>query len=74
MFNNLRWSGGDPYRANPWNQWEELHLGTGKGTWKQSGDGQLVFLAVDGAGHMVPLDQPEVADEVVQRWIKRELV
>ena len=32
--------------------------------------GQLTFLRVFEAGHMVPYDQPESSDEMVRSWVK----
>jgi cathepsin A (carboxypeptidase C) len=30
----------------------------------------FAFVAVDNAGHMVPQDKPEVALDLVTRWLK----
>jgi carboxypeptidase C (cathepsin A) len=34
--------------------------------------GPLTFLAIDSAGHMVPMDQPRVGLEMFKRFIKGE--
>jgi len=40
------------------------------GTVKSSGN--LTFMAIYGAGHMVPYDQPEAAVDMLNRWIGGE--
>ena len=37
-----------------------------------AGEGHLAFAWVDNAGHMVPLDQPAVAQQIVNRWLAHE--
>lgn len=35
--------------------------------------GTLTFLRVHDAGHMVPMDQPKAALEMLQRWMQGKL-
>ena len=53
---------------------EELELG-GKGGDKignVKSSGNLTFLSIDGAGHMMPLDQPEASLDMFNRWLRGE--
>lgn len=36
----------------------------------QKSHGQLMFLKVNNAGHMVPMDQPKASLEMLKRWIQ----
>lgn len=69
VYENLSWRGAAGYRASSWKPLSSAGIRRGKGGWKTSEDGKLVFVAVDDAGHMVPLDQPEVAAQIIQKWI-----
>ena len=50
----MEWSGAAAYRAESWSDW--MVSATKSGTFKEHGN--LQFLGVGGAGHMVPMDQP----------------
>lgn len=39
----------------------------------QKNHGPLTFLKVHDAGHMVPMDQPKAALEMLQRWMQNKL-
>lgn len=69
VYENLSWRGAAGYRAATWKSLTAAGIKNGKGEWKASEDGKLAFVAMDGAGHMVPLDQPEVAAQIIQKWI-----
>ena len=67
----LEWDGKAAY-----NKAELKHLllggkgGEAVGSVKNSGN--LTFLSVHGAGHMVPYNQPEVGLDMVNRWLRGE--
>lgn len=66
----LEWSGGDAYRDT---EFSELKLGGAGKTYGQfKSSGNLTFMRIHAAGHMVPLDQPEGALDFVNRWINGE--
>ncbi|KAF9789593.1 serine carboxypeptidase [Thelephora terrestris] len=55
--------------------WIIKHSGRVAGTVRTVGGGghtagNVTFLAVDEAGHMVPYDQPEAALDMITRWVK----
>lgn len=68
MYDNLRWSGQADYRIAKWKTLDEEEFAA-TGFWKGTADGRLVFVAVDGAGHMVPGDVGEGSWRVMQRWL-----
>ncbi|KAJ2895780.1 hypothetical protein MKZ38_006173 [Zalerion maritima] len=68
------------WRATPWTTWPpgktaktgiaiNQYYHEGDGFWKQSHDGQLVFVGINGAGHAAPGDNPEVASAVLAKWL-----
>lgn len=71
QYERVIWSGMGDYRAAKWHPLDEEGV-AGKGSWKGTDDGRLVFMAVDDAGHMVPGDVPETAYRIVQRWLNNE--
>ncbi len=75
LYDRLPWSGAFGYRAQKWKQLKELGLGSdvATGEWKGSEDGRLLVFTVDGAGHMVPQDQPEAADWALRNWISGKM-
>lgn len=67
----LPWSGAAWWRSQEWREASELNLGPDSaGQWKASRTGQLVFVAFDKSGHMVPMDLPAVSDSVIRRWME----
>ncbi|KAL7560293.1 hypothetical protein ACA910_016591 [Epithemia clementina (nom. ined.)] len=58
----LDWSGGDKYRAADLHDWN-----SGQGQARSYGG--LTFLQVYDAGHMVPMDQPAVALEMMANFV-----
>ena len=66
----LEWSGQNAYNKV---ELEDLKLG-GKG--EKIGEvktsGNLTFMRLHAAGHMVPLDQPEASSEFFNRWLSGE--
>lgn len=77
VYDNLRWSGQAEYRMRRWAPLPEMEAETDTetgvtttGVWKATRDGRLAFVAVDGAGHMVPGDKPEGAYRILQRWFE----
>eukprot|EP00850_Spirogloea_muscicola_P003700 SM000015S01200 [mRNA] locus=s15:556823:559773:+ [translate_table: standard] len=61
----IEWSGHDEYQKAAWLPFkvdgEEAGIGTGTGP--------LFFLKLHNAGHLVPMDQPKAALEMLKRWI-----
>lgn len=70
LYDNLLWSGHAEYRINKWRDVPSDINATG--FWKGTGDGRLVFVGLDGAGHGVPGYLPEASYRVLQRWISNE--
>ncbi|KAJ3497189.1 hypothetical protein NLG97_g2091 [Lecanicillium saksenae] len=70
LYERLSWTGAAGYRAQRWRPLGDLGLNNGSGEWKRSDDGRLLFIGVDEAGHMMPMDQPEVADWTIRNWIE----
>ncbi|XP_025641695.1 serine carboxypeptidase-like 48 isoform X2 [Arachis hypogaea] len=62
----MKWSGQEQFRASPTIQF--VVNGSHAGSLKSYGP--LAFLKVNEAGHMVPMDQPEAALEMITRWMK----
>lgn len=65
-FNKLHWDGAKEFRENGWNS---LHEQVAHGEWKTTRDGRLVFVSLENAGHMVPLDQREGSFHIIQTWL-----
>lgn len=68
-FNNLHWTGAKQYRGNAWTS---IPAKVAHGEWKASKDGHLVFISLENAGHMVPLDQREGSFHIIQAWLNGE--
>ncbi|KAI0368897.1 serine carboxypeptidase [Pilatotrama ljubarskyi] len=64
----LEWSSQDAYRNAPLQEW----LVDGEVAGKFRTGGGLTFATIDGAGHMVPYDQPVRALEVANRWLSKK--
>ncbi|VFQ77802.1 unnamed protein product [Cuscuta campestris] len=65
----MEWSGQKAFQTAP--NITFTVEGEVKGTQKNSGP--LTFLKVKDAGHMVPMDQPKAALEMLQRWMQGKL-
>lgn len=65
--NELEWSGKSTFTNSTIKDWyskiDQSHAGT------VQSNGQLTFLRVFDAGHMVPFDQPSNSLDMVNRWI-----
>jgi cathepsin A (carboxypeptidase C) len=76
----LRWNGQAPFTSEDLKPWYS-NVGGSKvkaGSFKEvfasapngvSGKQRFAFVTVDKSGHMVPLDQPEVALDLYQKWL-----
>jgi len=62
----LEWTGKADYNAAKKRDW---HVDGKVAGWTKSA-GDLTFMTVYGAGHMVPMDQPERASAMVNAWLK----
>jgi len=51
--------------------WRAYTVGNQTGGWVEERDG-LTFVVINGAGHMVPYDKPEVIYHVIDNWINNE--
>jgi cathepsin A (carboxypeptidase C) len=51
---------------------KDLELESGDKTGKFKTSGNLTFMQIFGAGHMVPMDQPEASLDFLNRWIGGE--
>ncbi|MED6160901.1 hypothetical protein PIB30_055545 [Stylosanthes scabra] len=65
----MKWSGQEKFGAAPTTQF--VVNGSQAGSLKSYGP--LAFLKVSEAGHMVPMDQPKAALEMLTRWMKGTL-
>ncbi|PCH38418.1 serine carboxypeptidase [Wolfiporia cocos MD-104 SS10] len=65
MTRSIEWSGQAEFVAQPLREWEVA--GAAAGVTRSAGP--LTFATVYGAGHMVPLDKPREAQEMVNRWM-----
>ncbi|KAF7560127.1 hypothetical protein G7046_g4025 [Stylonectria norvegica] len=80
----LSWKGQAEFVAQSMEQWQSPRDGelVVAGTMKEvkapvnGGDGEarLAFVTVDEAGHMVPLDQPEMTLYLIQKWMNGESI
>eukprot|EP00752_Nemacystus_decipiens_P007197 g6446.t1 len=64
---NLDWAGGDGFRAAQKTDWSPEDGNAAAGVSRSYGG--LTFLQVYGAGHMVPMDQPEVALAMLNEFV-----
>ncbi|CAN6992108.1 unnamed protein product [Brassica rapa subsp. trilocularis] len=67
--NAMEWSGQENFKATN----EVPFVVDGKEAGKLKSYGQLSFLKVHDAGHMVPMDQPEAALKMLKRWMENSL-
>lgn len=79
----MSWKGESAYAAKslqPWKaqvdgktvtagSFKEVQIKTVAGSDKKT---RFAFVTVDHAGHLVPQDQPEIALELITKWLKRE--
>ncbi|KAJ0399841.1 hypothetical protein ATCC90586_005383 [Pythium insidiosum] len=68
----LNWNGSDAYQSAKKFTWS-VPGRTDPGGFAQQG-GNLTFLIIPGAGHMVPMDVPDVAAEMVARFIQGKAI
>ncbi|KAI8328638.1 Alpha/Beta hydrolase protein [Chlamydoabsidia padenii] len=68
----LPWSGHDEFKGSDDADWLSPS-GKKIGELRSVKDGQFAFLRVNGAGHMVPYDQPEASLEMLNQWVRNEL-
>jgi cathepsin A (carboxypeptidase C) len=66
--NEIGWSGQEMFRSANYEKW--LVDDVPAGEFKQHGN--FTFLKVYDAGHMVPMDQPKVALEMLRKFIAKE--
>ncbi|KAF2431564.1 carboxypeptidase Y [Tothia fuscella] len=71
----LPWKGQSGYREQQFKPWS-FRDGSGKlkAAGLTKGVERLLFVGVDNAGHEVPAGQPEAVLEVLQRWLKKEML
>ena len=62
MTNNITWAHKDEFSAAPFQKWENY------GEFKQVST--LTFVRVYQAGHLVPMDQPAGAFDLLEKFIK----
>lgn len=67
VYDNLRWSKQAEFRAAKYRPLEGVPETTGE--WKATRDGRLVFMALDGAGHLVPGDARAGSLDILQKWM-----
>ncbi|CAH8339326.1 unnamed protein product [Eruca vesicaria subsp. sativa] len=67
--NAMEWSGKENFKAAK----EVPFMVDGKEAGKLKSYGQLSFLKVHNAGHMVPMDQPKAALKMLEGWMKKSL-
>lgn len=65
---HLDWNGSDAYQSADKYTWTVEGLKTPAGFAQQGGN--LTYLVVTGAGHMVPMDAPEAAADMARRFIQ----
>ncbi|GLE03808.1 hypothetical protein PINS_up012710 [Pythium insidiosum] len=65
---HLNWNGSDAYQSANKYTWS-VPGRTEPGGFAQQG-GNLTFIIIPGAGHMVPMDVPDVAAEMVARFLQ----
>lgn len=70
--NNLEWNGQEEFAKQKRSEWTVggKRTGTMKGL-KVDGN-ELVFVTIDGAGHMVPHDKPQESLAMINAWIDGE--
>ncbi|POS87032.1 hypothetical protein EPUL_000587, partial [Erysiphe pulchra] len=65
----LEWNGKEMFNKA---ESKDIELGNGSKYGKIKSSGNFTFLQVFEAGHMVPMDQPEVSLDFLNRWLHRE--
>lgn len=65
--NSLEWSGSEVWSSGKFETWETVEDQEAAGQYKVAGN--LTFVRVFDAGHMVPYDQPKHALDMVTRWL-----
>ncbi|XP_020598659.1 serine carboxypeptidase-like [Phalaenopsis equestris] len=65
----MEWSGQQAFTSSP----EKPFIVDGKQAGELKSHGPLSFLKVHDAGHMVPMDQPRAALEMLRRWMKGDI-
>lgn len=63
----MEWSGQDEYLAAEDLTWTSKTTGKHAGEFRMAGN--LAFLKIFDAGHMMPYDQPEHALDMINLWI-----
>ncbi|ETL25742.1 hypothetical protein L916_20457 [Phytophthora nicotianae] len=66
---NLNWNGSDAYQQAKKYTWRVQGRKEPAGFAQQGGN--LTYLVVTGAGHMVPMDVPDVAADMLHRFVSR---
>jgi cathepsin A (carboxypeptidase C) len=69
----MPWSGHEEFSHADDTAWYSERLGKQAGELRKTEDGAFAFLRVFGAGHMVPLDQPESSLDMMQQWLSGNL-
>ena len=64
---SMEWSGQEAFRNTATVEWKSVATKTAAGTIKKAGN--LTWVRVFEAGHLVPTDQPEHALEMINAWI-----
>lgn len=81
--NSMSWKGEAAFAAKSLQPWKAQHNGTtvDAGSFKEvqiktvpgsEKKTRFAFVTVDNAGHLVPQDQPEIALQLVTKWLKKE--
>ena len=65
----LEWPGKKDFNAA---KIKDLKLDSGEKFGKVKTSGNFTFMQIYGAGHMVPMDQPEASLDFLNRWIGGE--
>jgi cathepsin A (carboxypeptidase C) len=66
----LDWSGDEEFFTQPLREWKV----DGKAVGMARSAKGLTFATIDGAGHMVPYDKPKESLELVNRWLRGEVL
>ncbi|RLM96119.1 hypothetical protein BBO99_00004536 [Phytophthora kernoviae] len=66
---NLKWNGSDAYQQANKYTWRVKSRKEPAGFAQQGGN--LTYVVVTGAGHMVPMDVPDVAADLLHRFVNR---
>lgn len=62
----LKWSGQEAYNAAEKRDWHY----DGKVAGQTKSAGNLTFLTIYGAGHMVPMDRPKQSEAMYNAWLR----